>query len=53
MSDEEIDALDYWGFETFTDEAIALEFEGDPVHEENFSDSEWELTHQFQKVVLW
>jgi len=47
LSDEYIDSLNYHHFETLTDEAVALDFEGQPEHETYFSDDEWELTHEF------
>ena len=47
LSDEEMNALNFHYFETYTDEAKALEYEGDPVHEQYYSETQWELTHQF------
>ena len=47
LTDEYIDTLNYHHFETLTDEAVALEFEGYPEHETYFSDDQWELTHEF------
>lgn len=52
MTDEYIDTLNYHHFESLTDTAVALDFEGYPVHETYFSDEQWEVTHEFQKVIL-
>ena len=35
-----------------TDTVVALDFEGYPEHEKHFSDDEWELTNEYQKVWL-
>ena len=35
-----------------TDTAVALDFEGYPEHETYFSDDQWELTNEFQKIWL-
>ena len=34
------------------DTAVALDYEGYPEHETYYTDNEWELTHEFQKVYL-
>jgi len=47
LTDDFMDSLNYHHFETLTDEAVALDFEGAPEHETYFSDDEWELTHEF------
>lgn len=38
LSDEYMDSLNYHHFESLTDEAVGLDFEGYPVHETYFSD---------------
>ena len=52
LTDEYIDSLNYHHYERLTDTAVALDYEGYPEHETYFSDDEWELTHEFQKVYL-
>lgn len=52
LTDEYMDSLNFHHFETLTDEAVAVDFEGWPEHSTYFSDEEWELTHEFQKVIL-
>lgn len=52
LDDEYIDSLNYHHYERLTDTAVALDFEGYPEHENYFSDEQWELTHEFQKVYL-
>jgi len=52
LTDEYIDSLNYHHYERLTDTAVALDFEGHPVRETYFSDDEWELTHEFQKIYL-
>ena len=47
-----MDSLNFHHFESKTDEAVALDVEGYPVHETYFSDTQWELNHEFQKVLL-
>jgi len=54
LTDEEVDALAFHSFESLTDESVALEFEGSEHPRENFfSATQWELNHQFQKVMLY
>lgn len=52
LTDDYVDSLDFHHFEKLTDDAVAIDFEGKPVHETYFSDEQWELTHEFQKVYL-
>ena len=47
LTDEYMDSLNYHHFESLTDQAVALDFEGHPVHETYFSDDQWELNHEF------
>lgn len=47
LTDDQIDALNYKGFERLTDTAVALDFEGYPEKETYFSEDEWELNHEF------
>ena len=48
LTDDYIDSLSYNGFETLTDEATGLDYEGtEHVHDKFFSDQEWEVNHQF------
>lgn len=48
-----IDDLKTWHeYQVMTDTAVALNFEGYPEHETYFSDDEWELTNEYQKVWL-
>jgi len=35
-----------------TDTVVALDYEGEPVHEQHFSDDQWELDNEFQKAWL-
>lgn len=35
-----------------TDTIVALDFEGNPEHEPYFSDDQWELLNEYQKVWL-
>lgn len=52
ITDEYIDSLNYHHYERLTDTAVALDYEGYPEHETYFSDDQWELTHEFQKIYL-
>ena len=52
LTDDYVDSLDYHGYETMTDTAVALDYEGYPEHKTYFSDDQWETTHEFQKVWL-
>jgi U3 small nucleolar ribonucleoprotein component len=46
LTDDYLDELSWYDFETLTDETTALDFEGtEHAHMEYFSDDEWELTH--------
>ena len=51
-TEAEMDELNYHHFYWLTDSAVALDYEGWPVHEEYFSDDQWETAHEFQKVYL-
>ena len=35
-----------------TDTTVALDFEGEPEHSYYFSDDQWELINEFQKILL-
>lgn len=52
LDDAFIDSLNYHHYERYTDTAVALDYEGYPEQETYFSDDQWELTHEFQKVYL-
>lgn len=52
MSDDYVDSLDFHEYEHMTDTVVAVDFEGYPEHEDHFSDDQWELTHEFQKIWL-
>ena len=52
LTDEYIDSLNYHHYESLTDSAVAVDFEGYPMHETYFSDAEWETTHELQKIEL-
>ena len=52
LTDEYLDSLDYHGFYHLADTAVSLDYEGYPEHETYYTDDEWELTHEFQKVYL-
>ena len=52
LTDDYIDSLNYHHYERLTDTAVALDYEGYPEHETYFSEDQWELTHEFQKVYL-
>ena len=52
VTDEYINSLNYHHYERMTDTAVALNFEGHPAQETYFSDDQWELNHEFQKVYL-
>ena len=51
-TEEELDELSWFHFECLTDTALALDFEGYPEHLTYFSDEQWELNHEFQRVLL-
>ena len=52
LTQEEVDELNYHHFERYTDAVVALDYEGYPEHQEYFSDEQWELNHEFQKIYL-
>lgn len=52
LSDDYIDSISYHDFYHLADTAVALDFEGYPEHKIYFSDDQWELVHEFQKVFL-
>jgi len=52
LTDDYIDGLNYHHYWRLTDTAVCLAFEGYPEQETYFSDDQWELTHEFQKVYL-
>lgn len=48
LTDDYIDSLSFNSFETLSDEAVGLDYEGtEHVHDKFFSDQEWEVNHQF------
>lgn len=50
---EEIDNVGTWhDYQMLTDTVVAMDFEGYHVHEENFSDDQWELLNQYQHIWL-
>ena len=52
LTDEYLDSQNYHHFERLTDTAVCLDYEGWPVHADHFSDEEWEVNHEFQKILL-
>ena len=52
LTAEYFDSQDYHGVYHMADTAVALDYEGYPEHETYYTDDEWELTHEFQKVYL-
>ncbi len=53
LTQEYIDALTVWhNYQYLTDTIVALDFEGVPEHAEYFSDDQWELLNEYQKVWL-
>ena len=51
-TEEEYDALDFDGVYALADTATCLDYEGYPVHATYFSNQQWEMSHEFQKVML-
>ena len=52
LTAEYYDSKDYHGLYHVADTAVSLDFEGYPEHETYYTDDEWELTHEIQKVYL-
>ena len=52
LTAEYFDSKNFHGLYHIADSAVALDYEGYPEHETFYTDSEWELTHEFQKVFL-
>ena len=53
LTQEYIDALTVWhNYQYLTDTIVALDFEGVPEHSKYFSDEQWELLNEYQKVWL-
>jgi len=53
VTQDYIDKLEKWhDYQILTDTVVALDFEGEPVHEQSFSDDQWELDNEFQKIWL-
>ena len=48
LTQEDIDSITNWhDYQIMTDTAVALDFEGQPIHQTYFSDDQWELNNEF------
>ena len=52
VTDEDIDSMNFHEQEHLTDSAVAVNFDGHIAHEEYFSDDQWRVDHQFQRIYL-
>ena len=50
-TEEYVESLNFHHFYHQTDNVAALDYEGYQDHERFYSDEQWELTHEFQKVL--